>query len=189
MEYTPAMAEVSIHAPHEGERRATEGSKPPLVGFQSTLPTRGSDKTDPSTDWTDDVSIHAPHEGERRIRPRLSLLIRAVSIHAPHEGERHYTWVPPPPEPDVSIHAPHEGERPPPNCIIETIQKVSIHAPHEGERLFCQVAASFYCAFQSTLPTRNGKLTTMFFGHRFQSTLPTRGSDKCARTDLHVCTV
>ena len=37
--------EISIHAPHEGERRVTSRArKKEEKGFQSTLPTRGSDK-------------------------------------------------------------------------------------------------------------------------------------------------
>ena len=35
--------EISIHAPHEGERLAGVGLTSTSDGFQSTLPTRGSD--------------------------------------------------------------------------------------------------------------------------------------------------
>ena len=37
------MAEVSIHAPHEGERRVCNSAYRGVTWFQSTLPTRGSD--------------------------------------------------------------------------------------------------------------------------------------------------
>ena len=102
---------ISIHAPHEGERRATEGSKPPLTGFQSTLPTRGSDDYKAEGGLKNNISIHAPHEGERQLghqvcggikpyfNPRsprggatflspFSIFPFLISIHAPHEGER-----------------------------------------------------------------------------------------------------
>ncbi len=35
--------EISIHAPHEGERRYDMQGNIGQLGFQSTLPTRGSD--------------------------------------------------------------------------------------------------------------------------------------------------
>ena len=68
----PAMvskpsADVSIHAPREGERRTAMG-RGPQQAFE--------------------VSIHAPREGER---PGLGVgqaLHVTVSIHAPREGER-----------------------------------------------------------------------------------------------------
>ena len=38
------MVIISIHAPHEGERRYNQNESVAVgVGFQSTLPTRGSD--------------------------------------------------------------------------------------------------------------------------------------------------
>ena len=104
---------VSIHAPHEGERPISPRilSRPPL--FQSTLPTRGSDRS-------------------AKIRPLLS---GSVSIHAPHEGERPCRHHPLYFDFQVSIHAPHEGERPSPEVAPMRAVYVSIHAPHEGERL------------------------------------------------------
>ena len=83
------MRDISIHAPHEGERRieliishnqtdfnprsprggATNGAYDAIARdkFQSTLPTRGSDGVC-MFDCTPalGISIHAPHEGERR---------------------------------------------------------------------------------------------------------------------------
>ena len=80
---------ISIHAPHEGERRVRRctGSRvtnnfnprsprggatltpyflsPSTEGFQSTLPTRGSDHAVFSVPVHRGISIHAPHEGER----------------------------------------------------------------------------------------------------------------------------
>ena len=59
---------ISIHAPHEGERRNKQIIFIKHTRFQSTLPTRGSDGRSNfrgSRFWT--ISIHAPHEGERPV--------------------------------------------------------------------------------------------------------------------------
>ena len=125
---------ISIHAPHEGERRKFYVRGFNRFSFQSTLPTRGSGRTGA----TSAAGISAfqstlPTRGSDGVRPRLSLLIRAISIHAPHEGERPLCFRP---HRTVSIFqstlptrgsdAPGaRGGQPPP---------ISIHAPHEGER-------------------------------------------------------
>ena len=82
---------ISIHAPHEGERlfhvvssclfynfnpRSPRGGATPMLsldatsagGFQSTLPTRGSDRfACRCVSQHRHISIHAPHEGERPV--------------------------------------------------------------------------------------------------------------------------
>ena len=161
----PLQYTVSIHAPHEGERRTA--THLPALGLV--------------------VSIHAPHEGERPSAHHSQKHDKSVSIHAPHEGER-------PPHGDkifaillVSIHAPHEGERPCRAGLGGACMGVSIHAPHEGER-HCP-----YCAghkggkgFNPRSPrggaTQPPSLTTPTI-LRFQSTLPTRGSDTKSAAD------
>ena len=60
-------SEISIHAPHEGER--------PQAG--DMRPRRKN------------ISIHAPHEGERHGYIYRHAIAAGISIHAPHEGERH----------------------------------------------------------------------------------------------------
>ena len=57
---------ISIHAPHEGERRSAENY----------------------TDLLTWISIHAPHEGERPGQCCKRRICSSISIHAPHEGER-----------------------------------------------------------------------------------------------------
>ena len=42
--YRDMTAEISIHAPHEGERLAPALTMREKLEFQSTLPTRGSDQ-------------------------------------------------------------------------------------------------------------------------------------------------
>ena len=66
--------EISIHAPHEGERPfSLINNYYFAIRFQSTLPTRGSDIAKVMNIFgTANISIHAPHEGERP--PPLSCL-------------------------------------------------------------------------------------------------------------------
>ena len=66
LRYLSHMA-ISIHAPHEGERLVHSWYNPSKNAFQSTLPTRGSDDDGVTLAFDDgSISIHAPHEGERR---------------------------------------------------------------------------------------------------------------------------
>ena len=57
---------ISIHAPHEGERRTQRG----VIIYKK------------------EISIHAPHEGERQVWYGACATVLGISIHAPHEGER-----------------------------------------------------------------------------------------------------
>ena len=70
--YIPAHCEISIHAPHEGERQ--------LKKLVTGLTGKG-------------ISIHAPHEGERRSTAQPWDRDMQISIHAPHEGERHARFI------------------------------------------------------------------------------------------------
>ena len=61
--------------------------------FQSTLPTRGSDRVASVYGTIDiQISIHAPHEGERQDLSRARAKARLISIHAPHAGERRWIF-------------------------------------------------------------------------------------------------
>ena len=63
---TMSEIRISIHAPHEGERLSAANEKIGMIIFQSTLPTRGSDSSKFFfISSYDTISIHAPHEGER----------------------------------------------------------------------------------------------------------------------------
>ena len=101
--------------------------------FQSTLPTRGSDLGFVAT-YTDDdsVSIHAPHEGERLSASCIRALALNVSIHAPHEGERPWAAGNPDYALDVSIHAPHEGERRRKSAFVCSISANLLNIIHCG---------------------------------------------------------
>ena len=80
---------ISIHAPHEGERLWVMLTYGAHRAFQSTLPTRGSDcQLRPASFPARFISIHAPHEGERQADIAHDARRKRISIHAPHEGER-----------------------------------------------------------------------------------------------------
>ena len=102
---------ISIHAPHEGVRRAGNPTCRNVSRFQSMHPTRGCDLDAKGVDKTSKISIHAPHEGVRLFVGRsVSAGISDISIHAPHEGVRRFPMT----NRDrliISIHAPHEGVR------------------------------------------------------------------------------
>ena len=113
---TAGPSTISIHAPHEGERparskscasvrdfnpRSPRGgatiSKPYIVDadqiFQSTLPTRGSDKLGGQKIqlelW---ISIHAPHEGERRRGEKIKLCCNIFQSTLPTRGSDWACW-------------------------------------------------------------------------------------------------
>ena len=81
---------VSIHAPHEGERRIICAVKFNIMQFQSTLPTRGSDVAGfrYSVRACDKFQSTLPTRGSDRTDTRPPRRGVGVSIHAPHEGER-----------------------------------------------------------------------------------------------------
>ncbi len=90
-----ADADVSIHAPHEGERQRRQTEKSTRKrGFNPRSPRGGATRLDMATGAAIPVSIHAPHEGERRLWRGDQAHRCNVSIHAPHEGERLQSRVP-----------------------------------------------------------------------------------------------
>ena len=205
---------VSIHAPHEGERRWLESCRDnsasfnprsprggatllhprhrqPHLLFQSTLPTRGSDKCRKLTNHCTAVSIHAPHEGERRRRSCGAAQLKRFQSTLPTRGsdliEMYYKVYYP-----VSIHAPHEGERRLFSKMLPIVVRVSIHAPHEGERPDSAYVVNAVQQFQSTLPTRgsdplaNAQRTISFC---FNPRSPRGGATKSIYATFPMCVV
>ena len=194
---------ISIHAPHEGERRIPIYSFAMINGFQSTLPTRGSDKHDAESCalcWyfnprsprggataspptirpaSPDFNPRSPRGGatwERR--PKAWRRTSDFNPRSPRGGATRCGQIIINP-PEISIHAPHEGERR--GCAVAPIDHdpISIHAPHEGERRRQLPLALPSSNFNPRSP-RGGATSTPVQGHAsgtFQSTLPTRGSD------------
>ena len=152
-----AVSIISIHAPHEGERQVRHGSKRRAGGFQSTLPTRGSDADCQCDPLHLSISIHAPHEGERR------------------DSAATYS-----PESCISIHAPHEGERQRPRIPCGKNAHFNPRSPRGGATIGRGFRHIYVGQFQSTLPTRGSDPPPIMAKstiRAFQSTLPTRGSD------------
>ena len=81
-------AYISIHAPHEGERHYFALSACLARLFQSTLPTRGSDplRCIPCC-LAADFNPRSPRGGATTHTAKL-IPPKMISIHAPHEGER-----------------------------------------------------------------------------------------------------
>ena len=106
------MRDISIHAPHEGERLALQKAIHHYTSlFQSTLPTRGSDDdTGRAGPGSKNFNPRSPRGGATDCRQPSSRK-RGISIHAPHEGERHSCSTMHKIHSKISIHAPHEGER------------------------------------------------------------------------------
>ena len=131
--------------------------RPANAGFQSTLPTRGSDyRGKAASILNDPISIHAPHEGERPQQTKILIKLSVFQSTLPTRGS------------DVSY-----------SLMLAPIW-ISIHAPHEGERPRAITPAVAIKTFQSTLPTRGSDAMpdcVWRAGALFQSTLPTRGSD------------
>ena len=144
--------------------------------FQSTLPTRGSDKPDYRISGIRGYFNPRSPRGGATIALRAGVMRPAISIHAPHEGERLHCIFPSVPkgvfqstlptrgsddgvtlsfdDGSISIHAPHEGERLRYKVIAVSDSGISIHAPHEGERRVSVIPSAVAYIFQSTLPTR-----------------------------------
>ncbi len=148
---------ISIHAPHEGERRKAQPERQWQPIFQSTLPTRGSDDAD-GNDIVKDVavfqstlptrgsdciscclacciaiSIHAPHEGERQTRQYLQILLMEFQSTLPTRGSDCDKKAGGDRPMNFNPRSPRGGATL--NVGDKLICKaISIHAPHEGER-------------------------------------------------------
>ena len=148
---------ISIHAPHEGERRADNERCYKGLQFQSTLPTRGSDKC----------------------QRGLSNRPRYFNPRSPRGGATEY-FGDGAPVVGISIHAPHEGERRVGNIINIMDILFQSTLPTRGSDQNFPIPLTAWTKFQSTLPTRGSDILSMhmrLLSARFQSTLPTRGSD------------
>ena len=153
--------QISIHAPHEGERQGDAAFiRQRAEDFNPRSPRGGA---------TDDLTDAAPSQ--------------MISIHAPHEGERLCASYTPPEKVVFQSTLPTRGSDPVSRYELSLVQ-ISIHAPHEGERRTHRRRKAQEKIFQSTLPTRGSDPREWRFcgGKRiFQSTLPTRGSDLISR--------
>ena len=175
------VAVISIHAPHEGERRQQTKMGCLMLYFNPRSPRGGAT----ILRYDDDLANHKfqstlPTRGSDIDAGKKLYKAYNISIHAPHEGERLSLQASQSIGAYISIHAPHEGERRFIFNFLQLFWQISIHAPHEGERQHRIIKSYRRLRFQSTLPTRGSDqamLNCELARLRFQSTLPTRGSD------------
>ena len=122
--------------PTRGSDRKRATCVPDAKTFQSTLPTRGSDDVPHfALGEAVPISIHAPHEGERPAPPvDINDLAANFNPRSPRGGA---TWA----RLQGTIHRRYFNPRSPRGGATKFAQAVatgfyiSIHAPHEGERL------------------------------------------------------
>ena len=132
---------ISIHAPHEGERRRL-CLYSQLSGYFNPRSPRGGATSPQRIRRTDgEISIHAPHEGERHSLLDCGDGDNGISIHAPHEGER--------PHHDTSLISPYKNFNP--------------RSPRGGATLPPSIIVFTMCSFQSTLPTRGSDYFLWYF--------------------------
>ena len=171
--------------------------------FQSTLPTRGSDRHARAIiTLCDSFNPRSPRGGATTFycasaltavcfnprsprggatsRPPLKVLsITRFNPRSPRGGATTYRRNGGGGQTGFNPRSPRGG------ATIYTVPEtadiyVSIHAPHEGERPLGDISALDVYMFQSTLPTRGSDFVRALDSQRgvgFQSTLPTRGSD------------
>ena len=145
--------QISIHAPHEGERR----SRLPLLiraeRFQSTLPTRGSEaeKIVPMNEISQS-GARSPRGGAS-FCGRGNFLPYGSPEHAPHEGERQCARAYAQQHNRVRSTLPTRGSESP-ACRRWVWRTGPEHAPHEGERRALYTVIRRSDSVRSTLPTR-----------------------------------
>ena len=159
--------EISILAPHEGERQLFGRFPIFFDRFQSSLPTRGSDEDNSLLRIMSDISIHAPHEGERRYCCIAVYVPEDFNPRSPRGGattsaarrrRRTKNFNPRSPRGGATAWRKNKTE----------LQHISIHAPHEGERLIAKSTIKAKIQFQSTLPTRGSDHTAWRFGRHIR---------------------
>ncbi len=173
------VTEISIHAPHEGERRNHGTHLCQHTHFNPRSPRGGATVTDAlKGEDTENFNPRSPREGATPYGREIGKWVQFQST-LPTRGSDSFDLF------DlaanaISIHAPHEGERPQGSDAAGERAAISIHAPHEGERRGKILHGFSGKGFQSTLPTRGSDKATNVMPEaelKFQSTLPTRGSD------------
>ena len=148
---------ISIHAPHEGERLSLSLNRQRCTPFQSTLPTRGSDRCrDLHPANPDHFNPRSPRGGATviavNLRPasakfqstlptrgsdELASVAEYRSIHfnprSPRGGATLHGFFIIPSNRNFNPRSPRGGATFP-TAAAQKVSRISIHAPHEGER-------------------------------------------------------
>ena len=196
---------ISIHAPHEGERRAlgittieegkqfqstlpTRGSDVlPLmllvvdITFQSTLPTRGSDLLErKKRKWKRDFNPRSPRGGATAANRILGHITNHFNPRSPRGGATLQRLWSGRLKINFNPRSPRGGATMPAfHNFLDAV--ISIHAPHEGERRFIDghwIHTIFDFNPRSPRGGATSSATVKQSRGIFQSTLPTRGSDE-----------
>ncbi len=180
---------ISILAPHEGERRTRGGNTAPKERFQSSLPTRGSDKW---CAWTRRRPWYFNPRSPRGGATNCSALyfsFCAISILAPHEGERRSTTRKCRCSKAFQSSLPTRGS----DALIAFIGRPTTYyfnprSPRGGATVALCTAHAHRHNFNPRSP--RGGATCVFPAPlcpptKFQSSLPTRGSDNPCSCNLH----
>ena len=140
---------VSIHAPHEGERRLSSLRVASYLScFNPRSPRGGATLISGASSSQTMVSIHAPHEGERQhityacaynILFQSTLPTRGSDMPEPSAASCSRTF---------QSTLPTRGSDPSFTRRIGACKPVSIHAPHEGER---RRKSAFVCSISANL--------------------------------------
>ena len=196
--------QISIHAPHEGERLRVAALASINTGFQSTLPTRGSDSGRGAFERiTGEFQSTLPTRGSDPPAGQARFRLYHFNPRSPRGGATSPLvckfiagW------PFQSTLPTRGSDNLRSRCrrfvglfqstlptrgsdrhmrLLTVTNGISIHAPHEGERrsrrIFCPHPQT---DFNPRSPRGGATHSSASFSHActvFQSTLPTRGSD------------
>ena len=151
---TQRIINISIHAPHEGERPKRPRGAWNCVRFQSTLPTRGSDKSCRAYGGqASDFNPRSPRGGATIVSQYMLKIDQYFNPRSPRGGATacFISFA------RSSAHFNPRSPRGGATCNLVFLlcpPHISIHAPHEGERQKQRLEAELQELFQSTLPTR-----------------------------------
>ena len=153
--YFFAPRPVSIHAPHEGERRYLSTDDPVLMpGFNPRSPRGGATLgARARADLIPQFQSTLPTRGSDDMQGNIGQLGK-VSIHAPHEGERPLSFVPCGLQPHgFNPRSPRGGATKHGVTIQDVARSFNPRSPRGGATMSrCPILSA--SKFQSTLPTR-----------------------------------
>ena len=130
--------------------------RPANAGFQSTLPTRGSDyRGKAASILNDPISIHAPHEGERLLKNMQQHNYKPFQSTLPTRGSDQYART------SSAVGLTFQSTLPTRGSDLFALRRLlaadvnfNPRSPRGGATLFLAQLVRQCLTFQSTLPTR-----------------------------------